>query len=646
VLTTCWQIAADRISSGPSVPDQTSKSLSRRAALYVAAICVAILGLEGWREWGSYEAAVQRSISSNLNLAHSLRQHADDTFELAEQTVTAIVYEAQRAGEDGLAAIETRMRQSAGASSRILRIDIYDPEGKWLATTAQNLPPGPRQTGYSYFQNHRKSMSQAAFIGRPIQLPTGDWILTVSQRLNRADGSFGGVVVATIDCQYFSKFYSSFDVGEHGSISLATSSGILLARSPYDSRQIGRDLSKGVLFSQQLATRRTGDYEAVSSFDNVRRISTFDTSYRYPLVAVVAVSRDEVLAPWFAGALQRFAIAAALTVGLALLGLRLADQIGRRQHSERILAQKEAEFRLLAESASDLVERFDREGRRLYISPAMERLLGHKPHELLGTNAFETIYDEDRPSVVAATERLRSEQTTEETIVFRAQHRDGREIWLETALRITAPTDEQQHAGVVGITRDVTERKLLEMKLASLATIDGLTGLANRRAFDDALVREVTRSRRSHSPLSLLMIDCDRFKRFNDDYGHLAGDACLKAIAAVLMDRARRPLDVAARYGGEEMVLLLPDTELGAARAIGAEVCRQVQALGITHERNLPWKVATISVGVATLDASDGDTLDGPWLLSTADLALYDAKAQGRNQCVAPPLADTARLVG
>lgn len=628
--------------------DQTTKSLSRRAALYVAAICFAILGLEGWREWNSYEAAVQRSIASSLNMAHSLHQHAEDTFELAQDTVSAIVYEAQSIGvnDDGLATIERRMRESVADSSRLLRLDIYDPDGRWLATTAQNLPPGPRQTGYSYFQNHRNSISQAPFIGRPIQVPNGDWVLTVSQRLNRPDGSFGGVVVATLDCQYFSRFYSGLNIGEHGTIWLATTGGILLAHWPYDARQIGRDLSQTSLFSQQVATRHSGEEESVSTLDGVDRIRTFDTSDRYPIVAVVAMSRDEVLAPWFSGAVQRFATAAALTLGLALLGLRLAEQIGRRQRSETILAQKEAEFRLLAESASDLVERFDPAGRRLYISPAMERLLGHKPHELLGSNAFETIHEEDRPAVLAATERLRRKETTEETIVFRAKHLDGREIWLETALRVAAATDSQPEGGVVGVTRDVTERKRLEMTLASLATIDGLTGLANRRAFDDALSREMARSRRSNAPLSLLMIDCDRFKRFNDDYGHLAGDACLKAIAQVIMDRARRPLDVAARYGGEEMVLLLPDTELGAARSIGSEICRQVQMMGIAHERNLPWKVATISVGVATLEPQEGDPRDGAWLIATADLALYDAKAQGRNQCVAPPLSDTARLVG
>ncbi len=629
------------------MPEPNSKSLSRRTALYVAVICVGILGLEVWREWNSYQAALQSAVASSLNLAHSLRQHADDTYELAQNTVSAVAVHAQALGlgEDGIATVEARMRNSVADSSRLLRLDIYDPDGKWLATTAQNRPPGPRQTSYSYFQHHRASISQAPFIGRPVQLPNGDWVLTVSQRLNGPDGSFGGVVVATLDCQYFSRFYASFDVGAHGSILLATAGGVLLARWPYDRSQIGRDLSASPLFSRELAMRHSGGHETVSGFDGVDRIGAFDASYRYPLVASVAMSRDEVLAPWFSGALQRFALAAGLALGLAVLGLRLADQINRRQRSETDLAYKEAEFRLLAESASDLVERFDSEGRRLYISPAMERLLGRQPKELLGTNAFETIYEEDRQVVASAADRLRRGETNEETVIYRAQHSDGREIWLETSLRVAAPT-ERDDGSVVGVTRDVSERKRLEMKLASLAILDGLTGLINRRAFDDALAREVARCRRSQSPLSLLMMDCDRFKRFNDDYGHLAGDACLKAIAAVIVQRARRPLDVAARYGGEEMALLLPDTDLGAARSIGVEICRQVEALRIPHQRNLPWKVATISVGISTLDASEGDTRDGAWLIATADLALYDAKAQGRNQCVAPAFVQATRLVG
>jgi diguanylate cyclase (GGDEF)-like protein len=157
----------------------------------------------------------------------------------------------------------------------------------------------------------------------------------------------------------------------------------------------------------------------------------------------------------------------------------------------------------------------------------------------------------------------------------------------------------------------------------------------------------VARSRRTGAPLALLMIDADRFKRFNDDHGHLAGDACLKSIAAVVAMGARRPTDLAARYGGEELALLLPDTSLDAARAIAADLCRQVQALVIPHERNLPWRVATVSIGVAAIDPRDEEGVhDGSWLISTADLALYDAKSQGRNQCVAAPSRVRSRLAG
>jgi diguanylate cyclase (GGDEF)-like protein len=240
---------------------------------------------------------------------------------------------------------------------------------------------------------------------------------------------------------------------------------------------------------------------------------------------------------------------------------------------------------------------------------------------------------------------MRRGQSEQETVSFRRIHRDGREIWLETSLRIAAEASGQ--FSVVGVTRDITERKELERQLEGMALRDGLTDLANRRAFDAALAREVARSRRSGAPLSLLMIDADRFKRYNDDNGHLAGDSCLRAIAAVVAGAARRPSDLAARFGGEELALLLPDTDLAAARAIGIDVCRHVEALGIPHGRNLPWNVVTVSIGVATIDPRDEDVVhDGTWLISTADLALYDAKAHGRNQSIAAPRRLRTRLVG
>lgn len=167
------------------------------------------------------------------------------------------------------------------------------------------------------------------------------------------------------------------------------------------------------------------------------------------------------------------------------------------------------------------------------------------------------------------------------------------------------------------------------IKLQQLADIDGLTGLANRRRFDDVLRTEWQRAQRTGHTLSLLMCDIDFFKLYNDSHGHLAGDECLKKVAAVFGASLRRPADLAARYGGEEFTLVLPDTEVEGALAI-AEVCRQqVEALALPNQ---PDRNVTLSIGVASMvPAADAGPLD---LIDRADRALYEAKRGGRNRVV------------
>lgn len=625
------------------------KSLTRRAALFVAAICAAIVVLEGWREWVAYDAAVRKAELDTQNLARSMRQHAEDTYEIADQAVSLVSFQLETAGldPDALRRTEAFMMRTMDSAKRLRGIYVYDADGNWMVTTATNMPPGDNQSGYGYFRAHMNAPGDALSFGAPVRGAEDDaMITTVSRRFDKADGSFGGVVVAAIDARYFADVYDSIDVGALGTISLYDSTGLLLSRKPYHPDLLDEDLGEGELFEADARADRTGAYHYDSAIDGHRRIGGFDRGTRYPVVSVVAVSHDEVLASWGRGALQRGAITLGLTFAAGLLGLRLVEQIRRRQRSDGVLEQKEAEFRLLAESASDLVERFESDGTRTYVSPALERLTGHRPEDMLGKNAFEVVHPLDRPAVEAAAARLREGRSEQETVSFRVQHKDGHEVWLETSLRIAAERSER--LSVVGVTRDITERKHLELQLESLAMRDGLTGIANRRAFDAALTREVARARRLSSPLSLLMIDADRFKRFNDDHGHLAGDTCLKSIAAVVAMSARRPTDLAARYGGEEMAVLLPDTDIEAARAIASDLCRQVQALAIPHARNLPWRVVTVSIGVAAIDPRDEDAVhDGSWLISTADLALYDAKSQGRNQSVVAPVnIRPPRLVG
>lgn len=167
--------------------------------------------------------------------------------------------------------------------------------------------------------------------------------------------------------------------------------------------------------------------------------------------------------------------------------------------------------------------------------------------------------------------------------------------------------------------------------LRNLSEVDALTGLVNRRGLDAAVDREARSSRRSNLPLSALMVDVDDFKRFNDRYGHPAGDACLRALADVLRTTGRRPRDLAARYGGEEFTVLLPETDGDGAMRVAHAVCRSVEALAIPHDTSRVADHVTVSVGVATLP---DDCEDGRRLIDAADRALYAAKQAGRNRAV------------
>ena len=172
-------------------------------------------------------------------------------------------------------------------------------------------------------------------------------------------------------------------------------------------------------------------------------------------------------------------------------------------------------------------------------------------------------------------------------------------------------------------------------QLQLLSNTDGLTGIANRRHFDQALAHEWARAQRAHAPVSLIMLDVDLFKHFNDHYGHLAGDACLKSLALTLAQTGgRRDGDVVARFGGEEFVVLLPGADAPAALEVAQHIQQAIQALALPHE-GAPWGIVTVSFGVATM-APEREQL-AEELVRRADRAMYRAKQGGRNRIEQAP---------
>jgi diguanylate cyclase (GGDEF)-like protein len=175
----------------------------------------------------------------------------------------------------------------------------------------------------------------------------------------------------------------------------------------------------------------------------------------------------------------------------------------------------------------------------------------------------------------------------------------------------------------------VRQRRMLE----HLAHVDGLTELANRRRFDEVFEAEWQRCRRAARPLSLAMLDIDAFKQYNDHYGHPAGDRALRAVARTAASGLRRPGDLAARYGGEELVLLLPDTDIGQANQVVSAICAAISGLAIPHEASSVAPVLTVSAGGATLTGAGAEPTETcAELFAAADTLLYQAKKTGRNR--------------
>jgi diguanylate cyclase (GGDEF)-like protein/PAS domain S-box-containing protein len=306
--------------------------------------------------------------------------------------------------------------------------------------------------------------------------------------------------------------------------------------------------------------------------------------------------------------------------------------------SERLqanLQSSESRFRLLAEASSDVIVLTDLYGERRYISPAITTVLGWQPEELLGHDYRQIVHPEDMAKLAALMDNCREEKPVE-ALAYRCRKKDGSYLWMEANIRLYRNEATGKPIGFVNVVRDISSRKAAEQELnlafsrvTNLAMVDSLTGIANRRQFDDTMDRELRRAKRDGNTLSLLMIDVDHFKSFNDLYGHVMGDACLRQITAAAHEALHRTSDLFARYGGEEFVAVLPNTDTRGAQLVAEQIRSAIELCRIPHAGNFHG-VVTVSIGCAT-QTLNPETVGNP-LLPAADAALYDAKSAGRNR--------------
>jgi diguanylate cyclase (GGDEF)-like protein/PAS domain S-box-containing protein len=293
----------------------------------------------------------------------------------------------------------------------------------------------------------------------------------------------------------------------------------------------------------------------------------------------------------------------------------------------------EIDFQFLAENSVDIICCAGIDRVFTYVSPSSFSILGWNPEEMVGRTVFDFILSEDIPVLTTAITNRSGVAT------IRMKTKNGLSVWMENRAREILDPDTRAISGHLVTMRDISVRKRLEEELSRLALTDGLTGLANRRAFDEDLEREWKRTLREDSQISLLLLDVDHFKEFNDRYGHQLGDDCLRAVADAVRGSVR-VTDIVARYGGEEIAIILPTAFAFGADEVAEKIRLAIESLHISHEggpEGCCW--LTASIGVATAFAEDGESLKMPdGLLFAADAALYKAKHMGRNCVAAAPL--------
>ena len=498
-------------------------SITFWATVFVTVVCLSLVGIDVWRSLNTRSELLLEKERQAANVARAMAQQADDTIKAADIALADVVERIESDGRsDGaLMRVQRQMQAQVANLPQLVGLFVYDEDGRWIANSRGVPTLAYNNADREYFIFHRTHAERGPHVGNPvISRSTGKWIMPVSRRLNQPDGSFGGVVLATLDIEYFRRFYQSFELGTRGAVALLSSDGVLMLRQPFDSMQVGSSIRNSELFhhyAQLSGPARSGSAFFHSFQDNEVRLNSFRPLEHYPLFVTAGLSRDEMLENWRRDTFTRSIGVVVLAALLGFFGKRLVDQI-------KLRARAEAELR---------------------------------------------------------------------------QARDA----LESA----------NHT------------------LARQAMSDGLTGLANRRQFDVTLANEFSRATRHADTLAFIMIDVDYFKQYNDLYGHSAGDEVLRAVSKLIRALTpKRPGDLTARYGGEEVGILLPNTDLAGAQAVAERIRAAVQNLEMPHNGSA-FGVVTLSAGVATISPRRGEHL-ASMLVEAADKALYVAKSEGRNR--------------
>lgn len=666
-----------------SPPESSIKRELFRFSALLALIVMAVFGFFLSTIFYYSEISKARTIINRTNHAHAL--FIDGYFTEIINTIQVLeenkeIRDAMALGEEARQRILDGYRSLLKANKNITF--VYSGYENGLMLINDYTPPAGFDPTTRPWYQAAMAIKPEMSIGLPYQdINTKEWLVSTSRALKQSGGGYGGVVA--IDClidqvvhliaqhdEYGTEF--SFVMDGSGKVIMHPDQSVL-GKSIQEMKEALQQNRSGDL------TYRTGNVEYFAHYSHI-------TSTGWTVVTVV--DKREVLRPLipqvlfligltgviavFLGFVQSILLSRRLSRPLVELGRKIkatiagdkldadeyvypnneigsmAREIGQLAEKEldaktRELQESEEIYKTILMASPDDITIADLSGRIIMFSDAAPEMFGYAPEEGPGMSVMDFIAPEDQARARANMMKLLQNGKYPGPNEYRAIRKDRSCFDIEVNNSLIR--DQQGNpVRMVLIARDITNRKRAEQQIRELvhqleierdlaqrnSLTDSLTGLSNRRFFDNALQIEFLRHKRSGSPLSLIMMDVDYFKKYNDYYGHLAGDDCLRQIARTLKAVVERAPDIVVRYGGEEFVVILPDTNSQGTAALAGRIGEAVLGLALPHAQSDIAEFVTISLGIAT--AADHDLTDGAQLVALADQALYQAKKNGRNR--------------
>jgi PAS domain S-box-containing protein len=365
------------------------QSLTFRMTAFIVIVCMLLIGTDIGRSVAARRVQIDEMTTATSNLARAMAQHANDTFKEADTTLIGMV---ERVEEDGtspqaLARLHRSLVSRVEQLPQLNGLFIYDKTGAWLVNSQPKLDSRFNNSDREYFDYHRTRTDQNSHIGPPFRSrSTGKWVVPISRRIDAPDGSFAGVALATIDIDFFSRFYDSLDLGQSGAAALVLNSGVMVVRRPFEDRFVGKNVIDTTLFRSHLEQGRSGVFTTRSSQDHIKRLNSLRELQDYPLFVAAALSEDEILGPWWRDTLWHASVTTFLALVLAMFGARLVRQVTARTRIEQELARSLATTQTVLDTAISPIITVDERGAVRSFNSAGEKVFGYKADEVIGQN--------------------------------------------------------------------------------------------------------------------------------------------------------------------------------------------------------------------------------------------------------------------